>query len=64
MLVLSRKVGESISIGDDVVVTVLRITGTEIRLGVEAPRDVAINRRERLADEEKNIDLRPGSAGS
>jgi carbon storage regulator len=46
MLVLTRKVGERIQIGDDIVITVVRINGTAIRLGVEAPAGVAIVRQE------------------
>lgn len=48
MLVLSRRVGESIVIGDDVVVTVLEVRGDVIRVGVDAPRSVAVHRRELL----------------
>jgi carbon storage regulator len=48
MLVLSRRVGESIVIGDDVVVTVLEVRGDVIRIGVDAPRSVAVNRAELL----------------
>ena len=48
MLVLSRKVGESIMIGDDVVVTVLEIRGDVIRVGVDAPRSVQVHRQELL----------------
>lgn len=46
MLVLSRRVGESVVIGNDVVVTVLEVRGDVIRLGVEAPREVAVHRSE------------------
>ncbi len=46
MLVLSRKVGESLIIGDDVVVTVLEIKGQQIRIGVSAPREVEVHREE------------------
>ena len=46
MLVLSRKIGERILIGDDVVITVARITGGGVRLGVEAPRDLPVVREE------------------
>jgi carbon storage regulator len=45
MLVLSRKVGESLIIGDDVVVTVLEIKGQQIRIGVSAPREVEVHER-------------------
>jgi carbon storage regulator len=46
MLVLSRKVGERILIGDNISVTVVRITGGGVRLGVEAPSDMAVIRQE------------------
>ena len=46
MLVLSRKVGERILIGDGVVLTVVRIQGDKIRLGVVAPANVAVHREE------------------
>jgi len=46
MLVLTRKVGERIYIGDGVVVTVVRIQNDKVRLGVEAPRQVAVHREE------------------
>jgi len=55
MLVLSRRVGERILIGDNISVTVVRITGGGVRLGVEAPADMAVIRQElkdRLDDEE------------
>lgn len=46
MLVLSRKVGERILIGDNVTITVVRILGGNVRLGVEAPPEMAIVRQE------------------
>jgi carbon storage regulator len=46
MLVLSRKVGESFVIGDDITVTVVRIAGGGVRLGIEAPDDYLVIRRE------------------
>ena len=46
MLVLTRKVGERIRVGDDVVITVVRINGTAVRLGVEAPPQLTIARSE------------------
>ncbi len=48
MLVLSRKVGESIVIADDVTVTILEVRGDVVRIGVDAPRSVAVNRAELL----------------
>lgn len=49
MLVLSRRQGESVVIGDDVVVTVLEIRGDVVRIGVDAPRHVQVRREELLA---------------
>lgn len=46
MLVLSRKVGERILIGDQISVTVVRIAGGGVRLGIEAPHDMAVIREE------------------
>jgi carbon storage regulator len=46
MLVLTRKTNESIIIGDDVAITVLGIDGDQVRLGVTAPKDIAVHRRE------------------
>jgi carbon storage regulator len=49
MLVLSRRQGESVVIGDDVVVTVLEVRGDVVRIGVDAPRHVQVRREELLA---------------
>lgn len=46
MLVLSRKVGEQVVIGDDVTVTVVEVRGDKVRLGITAPRDVSVDRSE------------------
>jgi carbon storage regulator len=46
MLCLSRKLGERIIIGKDIVITVIDIQGNKIRLGIEAPRDVSVMRAE------------------
>ena len=46
MLVLSRKVGERILIGDQITVTVVRVTGGGVRLGIEAPSEMAVIREE------------------
>ena len=46
MLILTRKVNESLKVGDDVTVTVLGIKGGQIRIGISAPRDVAVHRQE------------------
>ncbi len=46
MLILTRRVGETLMIGDDVTVTVLGVKGNQVRIGVSAPRDVAVHREE------------------
>jgi carbon storage regulator len=46
MLVLTRKVHQSIVIGDDVEVVVLEVRGEQVRLGIRAPKDVAVHRKE------------------
>jgi carbon storage regulator len=46
MLVLTRRAGESVMIGDSVIVTVLEARGDVIRLGIQAPRDVQVHREE------------------
>ena len=46
MLVLSRKKSETIVIGDDIVITVVEVRGDKVRLGIEAPKDVPVHRRE------------------
>lgn len=46
MLVLSRKLGERIIIGDRIVVTVARLANGQVRLGIEAPREIAVFREE------------------
>ncbi|MCW4629620.1 carbon storage regulator CsrA [Marinomonas sp. RS-M-Aa-14] len=46
MLVVTRKVGESINIGKDIRVTPLSIKGMQVRLGIEAPKDISVHREE------------------
>ncbi|MFA5938516.1 MAG: carbon storage regulator CsrA [Sinimarinibacterium sp.] len=48
MLILTRRVGEAVMIGDEIEVTVLGVKGNQVRLGVKAPRDVAVHREEIL----------------
>lgn len=50
MLVLSRRVGESIVVGDDVTITVLEVRGDVVRVGIDAPRSVAVHRAELLRE--------------
>ncbi|MBM4195938.1 MAG: carbon storage regulator CsrA [Gammaproteobacteria bacterium] len=57
MLILTRRVGETVVIGDDVDVTVLAVKGNQVRLGVKAPRDVTVHREEifqRITEEREN----------
>jgi carbon storage regulator len=46
MLILTRKLGERITIGDDIVITLLEIKGAQVRLGIEAPKSISIHRQE------------------
>ncbi|MGI9322577.1 MAG: carbon storage regulator CsrA [Pseudomonadales bacterium] len=46
MLILTRRVGETLMIGDDVSVTVLGVKGGQVRIGVDAPRDISVHREE------------------
>lgn len=46
MLILTRKVGESINIGDDITITILGVSGQQVRVGINAPKDVAVHREE------------------
>jgi len=48
MLVLSRKKNESIVINDDVVITVIEVRGDKVRLGIKAPREIPVHRKEVL----------------
>ena len=64
MLVLSRKVGERIWIGDDIAVTVVRVTGGGVRLGIEAPHELPVIREElkkRLEECNDDLDVRVDS---
>ena len=62
MLILTRRVGETLMIGNEVTVTVLGVKGNQVRIGVNAPKDVAVHREEifeRIKREEDH-DSRPG----
>jgi len=56
MLILTRRVGETLMIGDEVTVTVLGVKGNQVRIGVNAPKDVSVHREEiyeRIKNEQK-----------
>lgn len=57
MLILTRRVGETLMVGDEVTVTVLGVKGNQVRLGVNAPKHVAVHREEiynRIQNEEED----------
>ena len=58
MLILTRRVGETVMIGNEVTVTVLGVKGNQVRIGVNAPKDVAVHREEiyeRIKREEDGV---------
>ena len=61
MLVLSRKLGEQIQLGDDVRITVVRIADGSVRIGIEAPPEMSIVRQELLEGQTVRSDLCPSS---
>ncbi|MCK3658254.1 carbon storage regulator [Pasteurellaceae bacterium Pebbles2] len=46
MLVLTRKIGESLLVGDDIEITILNVRGNQVKIGVKAPKDVSVHREE------------------
>ncbi len=62
MLILTRRVGESLMVGDDITVTVLGVKGNQVRIGVNAPRDVAVHREE-IYERIQSDESQPKAAG-
>ena len=56
MLILTRRVNESLIIGVNVTVTILGVKGNQVRIGVDAPRDVAVHRQELAQEQESAVD--------
>jgi carbon storage regulator len=54
MLVLTRKINQSIMIGDEIEITVLAVSGEKVRIGIEAPRDISVFRQEVLDSMEES----------
>ena len=46
MLILTRRLGEGITIGDDIIITLLEIRGSQVKLGIEAPKSICVHRQE------------------
>ena len=60
MLILTRRIGETLIIGDDVNITVLGVKGNQVRLGINAPKDVSVHREEiylRIQQEKEDTDV-------
>ena len=60
MLILTRRIGETLIIGDDVNITVLGVKGNQVRLGINAPKDVSVHREEiylRIQQEKQGTDV-------
>ncbi|NNE61826.1 MAG: carbon storage regulator CsrA [Woeseia sp.] len=64
MLILTRRAGETVMIGNDVSITVLGVKGNQVRIGINAPRDVAVHREEifeRIKNEKAAAESKSGA---
>jgi carbon storage regulator len=62
MLILTRRIGETIKIGDDITVAVLSVKGLQVRIGINAPRDVPVHREEIVEKIKREGDYKSESA--
>jgi carbon storage regulator len=65
MLILTRRIGESVMIGDDVSITILAVHGSQVRVGIDAPKHVAVHREEiyQRVKAAKGADITPALSG-
>jgi carbon storage regulator len=61
MLILTRRAGEALRIGDDIEVTVMAVNGSQVRIGINAPRDIAVDREEIAERKRRDREAMAGS---